>query len=75
MHIEYDPPTDILTIDGKRYHADLFRSFALGPSGPDEVLKLIKRKDDVVAIQLVHNAELSRRFDEIAKNPYAQENR
>lgn len=46
--LSYDPVSEILTIDGIRFHRDLFRHVSASPCGISS--RIIERKDGVVTI-------------------------
>lgn len=65
LRIDYDKYTDVLTVDGIRYSAELFRIFAFCKQGT--WLRLEKRQDGVVTVS-TPGPELERKFDAIAGN-------
>jgi len=67
MRIEYDPETDILTIEGVKYSGELFRRLGgIGPGQPDEVMRVMSRNDGVLVLQVVQDEALRELFDGLA---------
>jgi hypothetical protein len=50
LDFSYDKDTDVLTVEGIRYHGDIFRTMAIGPV-PGQLLQILKRDDTVVWIK------------------------
>ncbi len=45
LHFSYDEATDVLTIEGIKYHGDFFRVMSIsGPS--DKLFKIVAKSDD-----------------------------
>lgn len=63
--LSYDPDSDVLTIEGYRYHGDLFRQ--LGYALPEgRLFRLIKRQDETLTLGSFA-PEVERRMLEIAE--------
>jgi hypothetical protein len=60
LQVDYDPRSDIITIDGVRYSAEIFRTLAL--CEPGTWLRFDSRKDGVVSL-FTPGEELERAFD------------
>jgi len=65
VFIKVDPDREVIDINGTNYSWCLFEHFGcgIGPTRPDELLKIIKREDGVVTVRVVHNEQLSKAFD------------
>lgn len=68
LKFEYDPAQDILTIEGIKYSGGLFRGLGISPSHPDEVMRIVKREDDVLAVSICRSAVVRKCFDEEQDN-------
>lgn len=52
LRLGYDKRTDVLTIEGVRYHGDLFRGLGIGPTPVGRWLRIVKvEADGVVTIE------------------------
>jgi hypothetical protein len=70
--VVFDADSDILTIDGIRYHRDLFRRFGIGPDR-ERLLRIVGKHDGVITFQCIRDRELSHLFDLVVRAEEAKD--
>jgi hypothetical protein len=50
LNFSYDERTDSITIEGVKYHGDLFRKLGIAPVG--SLIEIVAREDGVLTLKL-----------------------